>query len=52
MPHGFTWGLMLLKDLPKPPIPVTTYMSKKKKIIFESMLGILRVQYLMDLFRV
>jgi hypothetical protein len=22
MPHGFTWGLVLLKDLPKPPIPV------------------------------
>ena len=29
MPHGFTWGLVLLKNLPKPPIPVRTYMSKK-----------------------
>ena len=29
MPHGFIWGLVLLKDLPKPPISVRTYMSEK-----------------------
>jgi hypothetical protein len=29
MPHGFTWGLVLLKDLTKPPIPGRTYMSEK-----------------------
>ena len=46
MPHGFTWGLVLLKDLPKPPTSVRTYMSEK--LHFESMLGILRVQCLMD----
>jgi hypothetical protein len=28
MPHGFTWGLVLLKDLPKPPIPVGIFMPK------------------------
>ena len=29
MPHGFTWGLVLLKDLTKTPIPIRTYMSEK-----------------------
>ena len=28
MPHGFVRGLMLLKDLLKPPIPCRTYMMK------------------------
>ena len=28
MPHGFTWGLALLKDLPKPPIPFGIFMPK------------------------
>jgi hypothetical protein len=30
MPHGFTWGLVLLKDLPKPPIPIGIFMPKSK----------------------
>jgi hypothetical protein len=30
MPHGFTWGLVLLKDLPKPPIPFGIFMPKSK----------------------
>jgi hypothetical protein len=46
MPHGFTWGLVLLKDLSKPPRLVRTYMMKNH---FENMLAILRAQWLMDL---
>ena len=30
MPHGFTWGLVLLKDLPKPPTPVRIITPKSK----------------------
>jgi hypothetical protein len=30
MPFGFTWGLVLLKDLPKPPIPFSIFMPKSK----------------------
>ena len=30
MSHGFTWGLVLLKDLPKPPIPVGIFIPKSK----------------------
>ena len=30
MPHGFTWGLVLLKDLSKPPIPVGILIPKLK----------------------
>jgi hypothetical protein len=29
-PHGFTWGLVLLKDLPKPPIPFGIFMPKSE----------------------
>jgi hypothetical protein len=29
-PHGFTWGLVLLKDLLKPPIPFGIFMPKSK----------------------
>ena len=28
MPHGFTWGLVLLKDLSRLPILCRTYMMK------------------------
>ena len=31
MPHGLTWGLVLLKDLPKPPIPCGIFMPKSQK---------------------
>jgi hypothetical protein len=31
MPHGFTWGLVLLKDLPKPPIPFRIFIPKFQK---------------------
>ena len=30
MPHGFTWGLVLLKDLSKPPILFGIFMPKSK----------------------
>jgi hypothetical protein len=30
IPHGFTWDLVLLKDLPKPPIPVRILIPKSK----------------------
>jgi hypothetical protein len=30
MPHGFIWGLVLLKDLPKPPIPVGIFIPKSQ----------------------
>ena len=29
-PYGFTWGLVLLKDLPKPPKPFGIFMPKSK----------------------
>ena len=33
MPHGFTWGLVLLKDLSKPPIPVgISYPNQSRKM--------------------
>jgi hypothetical protein len=31
MSHGFTWGLVLLKDLPKPLIPVGIFMPKLQR---------------------
>ena len=30
MPHGFTWGLVLLKDLSKPPILFGIFMPKSQ----------------------
>ena len=30
IPYGFTWGLVLLKTLPKPPIPVGIFTPKLK----------------------
>ncbi len=30
MPYGITWGLVLLKALPKPPIPVGIFTPKSK----------------------
>ena len=30
MPQGFIWGLVLLKDLPKPSIPVEIFIPKSK----------------------
>jgi hypothetical protein len=27
-PHGFAWGLVLLKDLSKPPIPFRIFIPK------------------------
>jgi hypothetical protein len=30
MPYGFRWGLVLLKDLPKTPIPFGIFMPKSK----------------------
>ena len=31
MPYGIIWGLVLLKDLPKPPIPVGIFMPKTQR---------------------
>jgi hypothetical protein len=30
IPYGFTWGLVLLKALPKPPTPIRIFMPKSK----------------------
>ena len=30
IPYGFTWGLVLLKALPKPPISVRIFTPKSK----------------------
>ena len=31
IPYGFTWGLVLLKALPKPPIPVGIFTPKSQR---------------------
>ena len=31
MPYGFTWGIVILKDLPKPPIPFDIFMPKLQR---------------------